>query len=82
MDEIKNTYYNLINETKGDRKASIRDFCGPSSYTLELKNIQPLDEDSTIPNIRKNYTYQIRQMDSVSFFTLIVKGRCILLQPT
>ena len=56
MDEIKNTYYNLINDTKGDRKASIRDFCGPSSYTLELKNIQPLDEDSTIPNIRKNFT--------------------------
>ena len=56
MDEIKNTYYNLINDTKGDRKASIRDFCGPSSYTLELKNIQPLDEDSTIPNIRRNYT--------------------------
>lgn len=56
MDLVKNTYYNLINGVKGDRKASNRDFCGPSSYTLELKNIQPLNDDSSTPNIRNNYT--------------------------
>jgi len=56
MDETKIDYYNLINNTKGVRKATNRDFCGPSSYTLELKNVQPVNDDSTIPNIRNNYT--------------------------
>ena len=34
------------------------DFCGPASYTLELKNIQPHKERETmkVPNIRDNYT--------------------------
>ena len=31
-------------------------FIGPSSYTLEMKNIQPLNADSIVPNIRENYT--------------------------
>ena len=31
-------------------------FIGPSSYTLQVLNIAPLNEDCTIPNIRNNYT--------------------------
>jgi len=31
-------------------------FIGPSSYTLQISNIAPLNEDCTIPNIRNNYT--------------------------
>jgi hypothetical protein len=31
-------------------------FVGPSSYTLEMKNIQPSNADSIMPNIRENYT--------------------------
>ena len=31
-------------------------FVGPSSYTLEMKNIKPLNKDSSAPNIRDNYT--------------------------
>lgn len=31
-------------------------FIGPSSYTLQILNIAPLNEDCTIPNIRNNYT--------------------------
>ena len=33
-----------------------RDFIGPSSYTLQLKNVAPVNPDSNIPNIRNNYT--------------------------
>lgn len=35
-----------------------KDFCGPASYTLELKNIQPMKEEDggRSPNIRNNYT--------------------------
>ena len=32
------------------------DFIGPSSFTLELKNIRPLNPDVAVPNIRENYT--------------------------
>jgi hypothetical protein len=31
-------------------------FIGPSSYTLERKNIEPLNENSMVPNIRKQFT--------------------------
>jgi hypothetical protein len=31
-------------------------FVGPSSYTLEMRNIRPLNTDSVVPNIRDNYT--------------------------
>ena len=31
-------------------------FVGPSSYTLEMKNIRPMNTDSIVPNIRDNYT--------------------------
>ena len=31
-------------------------FVGPSSYTLEMKHIQPANTDSIAPNIRENYT--------------------------
>ena len=32
------------------------DFIGPSSYTLELRNIVPVNPDAIVPNIRENYT--------------------------
>ena len=31
-------------------------FIGPSSYTLQTQNIQPIDSDSKVPNIRLNYS--------------------------
>jgi len=31
-------------------------FIGPSSYTLQILNIAPMNEDCSIPNIRNNYT--------------------------
>jgi len=31
-------------------------FIGPSSYTLQIANIAPMNERTTIPNIRDNYT--------------------------
>jgi len=33
-----------------------KNFIGPSSYTLQMQNIVPLNENCTIPNVRKNYT--------------------------
>jgi len=31
-------------------------FVGPSSYTLQIPNIAPINENSNLPNIRTNYT--------------------------
>ena len=31
-------------------------FIGPSSYTLQMQNVRPLDPDSKVPNIRLNYS--------------------------
>ena len=31
-------------------------FIGPSSYTLQMQNIRPIDPDSKVPNIRINYS--------------------------
>jgi len=33
-----------------------KNFVGPSSYTLELPNIMPVNAESDVPNIRSNYT--------------------------
>jgi hypothetical protein len=33
-----------------------KNFVGPSSYTLELPNIMPVNTESDVPNIRENYT--------------------------
>jgi hypothetical protein len=53
--EVGRGYHNLV---QGKERDSLfpRDFCGPQPLTLELKNVQPLSEDSDVPNIRSNYT--------------------------
>ena len=33
-----------------------KNYVGPSSYTLERKNIYPVNPDSAVPNIREHYT--------------------------
>ncbi len=39
-----------------DRRADSRDFIGPSSVSLERRNIMPIDIDSSVPNINTPYT--------------------------
>jgi len=41
---------------KDTRTPRTKDFCGPSSISLELKNVVPLDENVDTPNIRMPYT--------------------------
>jgi hypothetical protein len=37
--------------------ATARDFIGPNSVSLQMKNIAPINPDMTIPNIREPYSY-------------------------
>jgi hypothetical protein len=59
---IYNDYLKLIkgSDYKPNTKINIKDFIGPSSSTLQMINILPEteinDTNSSIPNIRQNYT--------------------------
>lgn len=56
--EIITRYLMLSKGTdyKPDMRILSRDFIGPSSNTLQLSNILPVNQDSIVPNIRNNYT--------------------------
>ena len=49
-------YGKLIWGKEYDNNQDNIDFIGPSSFTLELKNIRPTNPDVVVPNIRENYT--------------------------
>jgi len=58
--EVLNDYMKLIMGDEYDPVKNSRvfsnNFIGPSSYTLQMANIAPISEKTTIPNIRNNYT--------------------------
>ena len=57
MNTIRSNYMSLLYNGKiPDRRVYPTDFIGPSSVSLEMKNIVPLNIDSNIPNIRNPYT--------------------------
>ena len=50
-------YFKLVNGSGYvERSITPRDFIGPSSMTLQISNIAPINDDSSIPNVRSNYT--------------------------
>ena len=55
---ILGEYMKLINKSKTpiDRRIKTRDFIGPSSISLELTNISPINQDAMFPNINNPYT--------------------------
>jgi hypothetical protein len=56
-DAVLQEYMKLIHGEKYNaRRVTSKDFIGPSSYTLQIENILPLNDTSTVGNIRNNYT--------------------------
>lgn len=55
---VLSDYMELIHGKPLDegKRVMSRDFIGPSSYTLSIKNIVPENKEALIPNIRSNYT--------------------------
>jgi hypothetical protein len=49
-------YMHVLYKNPPERRIKTRDFVGPSSKSLELPNIVPLDDDIIVPNIRLPYT--------------------------
>ena len=58
QEEVLRNYMKILynKESVPDRRIRSRDFVGPSSISLELINVSPLDPDARIPNIRMPYT--------------------------
>ena len=55
--EVKIAYMRLLHgDDYQPGRIQPRDFAGPSSQTLQIQNIMVANANSTVPNIRKNYT--------------------------
>lgn len=57
QEEVLRDYMKMIwgDEYEPSRKITSYNFIGPSPITLQLTNIAPIDENSTSPNIRKDF---------------------------
>jgi archaellum component FlaF (FlaF/FlaG flagellin family) len=55
--EITRDYMKMIwgDEYEPSRRVTSQNFIGPNSITLQLTNIAPVDENTNIPNIRKDF---------------------------
>ena len=57
QNHVLHGYYVLLHgKEKEYRRIYPKDFIGPSSYTLQMKNMVADYENMSVPNIRKNYT--------------------------
>ena len=56
-------------------------FVGPSSYTLEMKNIRPMNTDSIVPNIRDNYTVTDKADGERKLLFISPEGKIYLINP-
>jgi len=59
--EQNQTLQNYMKLTRGDdynpeKRIYPSDFMGPSSYTLQIQNVVPINENMNVPNIRNDYT--------------------------
>lgn len=58
QDEVLKNYMELIykNDWKPNQRIYPKNFIGPSSYTLQIKNIVPISNSTNIPNIRNDFS--------------------------
>lgn len=58
QENVLQAYMNILYPSKKDhyKKVTTRDFCGPSSKSLQFINIRKLSDNIRAPNIRKPYT--------------------------
>jgi len=57
QEEVLRNYMKMVwkDEYEPSVRVTSKNFIGPNSITLQLTNIAPLDENSVIPNIRKDF---------------------------
>ena len=80
QNEIANEYLKMIKkDTKYDKQIQTKDFIGPSSFTLQMNNIAPVNSDSKIVNIRQNYTVTDKADGDRKILYINKKGKIYLL---
>jgi hypothetical protein len=78
---VLRNYLYLIhgNEEKEIKRVYPKYFIGPSSYTLQLKNIRPIREGITIPNITTDYTVTDKADGSRNLLYIDITGKIYLI---
>jgi len=81
--EVLQEYMKLVHRESGDYNPDKRiypsDFIGPSSYTLQLQNIIPLNDNNNVPNIRKDYSVTEKADGERHLMFISKKGKIYLL---
>jgi len=81
--EVLQEYMKLIHTESGnynpDKRIYPSDFMGPSSYTLQLQNIVPLNDNNNVPNIRKDYSVTEKADGERHLMFISKKGKIYLL---
>jgi len=74
-------YMQLLHQDKynPEKRVYPSNFVGPSSYTLQMENIAPLDENTNIPNIRKDYLVTDKADGERNLLYISGKGRLYLI---
>ena len=78
IDSINKEYSNLIFK-KPDMDITPKHFIGPSSYTLQMKNVMKNKESELIPNIRSNYTVTDKADGERNMCYISEKGKIYLI---
>lgn len=79
MSDVMKDYMQLL-YGKNQKKVSSANFCGPSSFTLQLRNITlPKEGSSRTPNIRNNYTVTDKADGERKLLYINDKGRIYLI---
>ena len=80
QNEIANEYLKMIKkDSKYNKQIQTKDFIGPSSFTLQMNNIAPVNSDSKIVNIRQNYTVTDKADGDRKILYINKKGKIYLL---
>jgi hypothetical protein len=81
--DILQEYMKLIHGENYDAKKHWRvrpsNFIGPSSTTLQIQNIAPINDNTVIPNIRKDYTVTEKADGERNLLFISSKGKIYLL---
>jgi len=81
--DILQEYMKLIQGDNYDAKKHWRvrpsNFIGPSSTTLQIQNIAPINDNTVIPNIRKDYTVTEKADGERNLLFVSSKGKIYLL---
>ena len=81
--EIQTTQLNYMKLLHGEkfesRRIIPRDFIGPSSYTLQVNNIAPINENVNVPNIRQEFTVTDKADGTRKLLYINDKGKIYLI---